>query len=629
MSVADSKRIVVGVAVVSMVLVSCAGTPRSASDAQVTGEATALDRAGLDVTLKQPSEWVSVVDGKATPVPEIEMGDDAVTMKLVQEGALRSQVMDHLKALSVERGPRLTGSENLRKAQDWASQSFRDWGLTNVHLEQWGTVGVGFDRGPSSGTIFLARPMRPETRPGVNTRDPAPAATPPAEGATTPAAEAPKEEPKPQPRVEWNKAREVELSALSWSVGTPGAVRGPVIREPKNEAEYEAIKGELKGAWVLVQAPPALGMRGIRSMMSARYEMRKEARKKVAEGKQVSELPIAERLAFEPIAGYISSSRDERVWTGAVAGWRDLSISDRDDPSDDQPHVQVRLSDYDFLNSRLADGEKVEVEFNLDHTFKAGPVPVHNVIAEIKGSKYPNEYVIISGHLDSWDGPGSLGVTDNGTGSAVTMEAARILKAVNAKPLRTIRFVLWTGEEQGLLGSKGYVDSHKDELAGISAVFVDDGGTGYQAGVQAANVQVEMLAAASAPVNNVFFSRFDKKFLNVDIKDTGETMKSHGGSDHASFNQVGMPGFFWEEGGRAEYGFGWHTQNDKMNLAIEEYLIQSATNSAVVAYRLGCAPTLLPRAKSDTAGERPNMLRREQQTTPPAPPAPAPSPSRS
>ncbi|MBN8596231.1 MAG: M20/M25/M40 family metallo-hydrolase [Planctomycetes bacterium] len=612
---AVTKRIVVGVTLLSVVLASCAGTPRSATQSQAKGEATALDGAGLDVTLKQPGEWVSVIDGKEAPVPAIEMGDDAITMKIVQEGALRSEVMDHLKALAVERGPRLTGSENLRKAQDWASQSFREWGLTNVHLEQWGTVGVGFDRGPSSGTIFLARPMRPETRPGVNTREASPAATPPTEPA--------KEEAKPEPtpaKTEWTKAREVELTALSWSVGTNGAVRGPVIREPKTEDEFRAVQGELKGAWVLVQAPPALGMRGIRSMMSARYEMRKEARKKIAEGKSVSDLPIAERLAFEPIAGYISSSRDERVWTGAVSGWRDLSITDRDDPSDDQPHVQVRLSDYDFLNSRLADGEKVEVEFNLNHTFKAGPVPVHNVIAEIKGSKYPNEYVIISGHLDSWDGPGSLGVTDNATGSAVTIEAARILKAVNAKPLRTIRFVLWTGEEQGLLGSKGYVESHKDELAGISAVFVDDGGTGYQAGVQAATVQVDMLAAASAPINNVFFSRFDKKFLNVDIKNSGETTKSHGGSDHHSFNLVGVPGFFWEEGGRAEYGFGWHTQNDKMNLAIEEYLVQSATNSAVVAYRLGCAPTLLPRAKTET-GERPNMLRREQQTNPPQTPA--------
>lgn len=618
----ERNRIVLGLTVVAVILASCAGSPRATSDVAAQSGSIALDRQGLDVTFRQPQDWKSVIDGQEVAVPSIEMGDDAMTMSILKEGALHSQVMDNLRAIAVERGPRLTGSENLRKAQDWASKSFRDWGLTNVHLEQWGTVGVGFDRGPSSGTIYLARPMRPETRPGVNTRD---AASAPAKDAAQEASkEPPKEATPPEPKIEWNKARDVELTALSWSVGTNGAVRGPVIREPKTDAEFEAVKGDLKGAWILVQAPPALGMRGIRSMMSARYDMRKEARKKVAEGKPASELPVAERLAFEPIAGYISSSRDERVWTGAVPGWRDLTNADRDSTDDDQVHVQVRLSDYDFLNSRLADGEKVEVEFNLEHHFKPGPVPVHNVIAEIKGSKYPDEYVIISAHLDSWDGPGSQGATDNGTGSAVTLEAARILKAANAKPLRTIRFVLWAGEEQGLLGSKGYVESHKDELPGISAVFVDDGGTGYQAGVQAATVQVEMLAAASAPMNNVFFSRFDKKFLNVDIKNTGEVMKSHGGSDHASFNQAGVPGFFWEEGGRADYGFGWHTQNDKIDLAIEEYLIQSATNSAVVAYRLGCAPTLLPRAKADTAGERPNMLRpreQRQQATPPQAPA--------
>ncbi len=605
---------------------ACTST-QSAPQKAAAGEKVTLD-AGLEVQFHDPKDWVSVVDGKEVPVPQMEMGDDSVVREIMAEGTFRSHVMDNLKAIAVERGPRLTGSLNLKQAQDWACKSFREWGLTNVHLEQWGTLGVGFDRGPSSGTIYIARPMRPELRPGADARAAA-AATPavPADANAIPVPAA-TTEPKPEPKMEWNKAREVELTTLSWSVGTNGPVRGVVIREPKTEEEYQAVRGELKGAWVLLQAPPALGMRGIRSMMSARYEMRKDARKKVAEGKQPSELPVAERLAFEPIAGYVSSSRDERVWTGAVAGWRDLKIEDRDSPDDDQVHVQVRLSDYDFINSRLADGEKIEAEFNIDNRFRAGPVPEHNVIAEIRGSKYPEEYVIISGHLDSWDGSGSQGATDNGTGSAVTLEAARILATTHAKPLRTIRFVLWAGEEQGLLGSKGYIEAHKDEMPSISAVFVDDGGTGYQAGLSAAQNQVEILAAATAPMNNVFYSKFDKKFLNVDVKNTGEVMKSHGGSDHASFNAAGVPGFFWDEGGRADYQFGWHTQNDKINLAIEEYLIQAATNSAVTAYRLGCAPTLVPRAKAD-ASERPNMMRpRPTEQTPPNPPA-APTPNKS
>ena len=400
----------------------------------------------------------------------------------------------------------------------------------------------------------------------------------------------------------------MQISALSWSIGTNGAVRGPVIREPQTEEEFAKIKDQLKGAWILLKAPAPVGQRGIRNLMSTQYEIRKEARKKVAEGKPMSELSIAERMVFEPIAGYVSSSRDERVWTGAVAGWRDLTIDQRDSFDDDQPHAQVRLSDYDYINSRLADGEKVELEFNLDHKFRAGPVPEHNVIAEIKGSKYPDEVIIVSGHLDSWDGPGSQGATDNGTGSAVTMEAARILKAAGARPLRTIRFVLWGGEEQGLLGARGYVEAHKSELDKHVVTFVDDGGTGYQAGVAAPDSMVDMLAAATAPINNVFWSIKDQKFLNANIKPSGDSLKSHGGSDHAAFNAVGVPGFFWEEGGRADYGYGWHTQNDKIDLAIEEYLRQSATNSAVTAYRLACAPAVLPRAeKSDSSG-RPNMM---------------------
>lgn len=106
---------------------------------------------------------------------------------------------------------------------------------------------------------------------------------------------------------------------------------------------------------------------------------------------------------------------------------------------------------------------------------------------------------------------------------------------------------------------------------------------------------VDYLAAATAPVNNVFYSEIDQKYLNVNIRNTGDKIETHGSSDHASFNQVGVPGFFWDETGRADYGFGWHTQNDTYELGIEEYLKQSATTAAVTAYNL--ALDLLPRAK--------------------------------
>jgi carboxypeptidase Q len=185
---------------------------------------------------------------------------------------------------------------------------------------------------------------------------------------------------------------------------------------------------------------------------------------------------------------------------------------------------------------------------------------------------------------------------------------------------------LWGGEEQGLLGSKGYVKSlSKEELEGITAVFVDDGGTNYQGGLPAADYMVDYLAAASSDTNGEFFSQIDYNsaindddpdnddragYLDVNIRPTGGKIETHGGSDHASFNRKGVPGFFWDEVGRANYRHTWHTQNDTFEYAIEEYLIQSATNMALVAYNLANAPELLPRfgdVYTDEASIRRNL----------------------
>ncbi len=301
---------------------------------------------------------------------------------------------------------------------------------------------------------------------------------------------------------------------------------------------------------------------------------------------------VMARVLSENPNGFVSSSKDERVWTTSSNDWRERKLSDY--PEDVE--VNVRQSDYDYLATRTAEGVDLIVEFDLQNNLSAGPFPVYNVIAEIPGTEKPEEVVIISAHMDSWNGPGSQGTVDNGTGTAVTIEAARILGTLGVQPKRTIRFALWGGEEQGLLGSKAYIESlSEEELANISAAFVDDGGTNYEGGLPAADYMVEYLAAATAPINGVFYSETDGEFLNVNVRPTGEKIDTHGGSDHAAFNRAGVPGFFWDEVGRADYGYGWHTQNDRLDLAIEEYLMQSATNAAVVAYNLANAPDLLPR----------------------------------
>ncbi len=309
------------------------------------------------------------------------------------------------------------------------------------------------------------------------------------------------------------------------------------------------------------------------------------------EEKDSKEEALAAVLAENP-NGFVSSSKDERVWTTSSNNWIQRQLADY--PTDVE--VNVRESDFDYLSARAYEGVDIQLEFDLQHNLQAGPFPAYNVIAEIIGTEKPDEVIIISAHMDSWDGPGSQGATDNGTGTAVTLEAARILLASGAKPKRTIRFALWGGEEQGLLGARGYIETlSDDEKANISAVFVDDGGTNFQGGIPAADWMVDYLAAATAPINNQFYSETDDAFLNVNIRPTGKKIDTHGGSDHAAFNAVGIPGFFWDETGRAEYQFGWHTQHDRVDLAIEEYLIQSATNTAVLAYNLANAPDLLPR----------------------------------
>jgi len=313
------------------------------------------------------------------------------------------------------------------------------------------------------------------------------------------------------------------------------------------------------------------------------------------------EAVLAAVLAENP-NGFVSSSKDERVWTTSSNNWMKRKLADY--PTDIE--VNVRESDFDYLSARANEGVDIQLEFDLAHNLAAGPFPAYNVIAEIVGSEKPDEVVIISAHMDSWDGPGSQGTIDNGTGTSVTIEAARILLAAGVKPKRTIRFALWSGEEQGLLGSRGYVDGlSEDELAKISATFVDDGGTNTEGGIPAAEFMVEYLAAATAPINGKIYSETDGKFLNVNVRPTGDKIDTHGGSDHASFNAVGVPGFFWDEIGRSNYQHGWHTQNDRLDLAIEEYLIQSATNAAIVAYNLANAPDLLPREDPNAPTEEP------------------------
>ena len=213
-----------------------------------------------------------------------------------------------------------------------------------------------------------------------------------------------------------------------------------------------------------------------------------------------------------------------------------------------------------------------------------GPVAVNNTIGEIRGTDKPDEVVVVGAHLDSWDL--GQGATDNGTGSIVVLETARVLVKTGLKPRRTIRFILFTGEEQGLLGSKAYVEKHKDEMPKISACLVHDTGTGKVVGFDAKHRPVlqPLLEKELASLKDLGVTAFDTPFI--------------GGSDHASFDKEGVPGLMARQE-IAGYRLNHHSPADTVDRAIEPNLIQAAQVMAVTALRIADRDDLLPRDKPD------------------------------
>ena len=216
---------------------------------------------------------------------------------------------------------------------------------------------------------------------------------------------------------------------------------------------------------------------------------------------------------------------------------------------------------FDEIAGWVKEGKPVTLEFDIRNYFKKGPIKLYNVIADIPGTEKPDEYVIIGGHIDSWDG--ATGTTDNGTGIATTLEAARILKKAGVKPRRTIRFMLWSGEEQGLLGSAAYVKAHKDLMPKISAVLVHDGGTNFLSGIGATEAIYSDFEQVFTPVKEL-----DPK---IPVRGAEGYRPRGGGSDHASFLSANVPGFFWRQAGKANYEHTHHTQYDTFDAANPDY----------------------------------------------------------
>lgn len=442
----------------------------------------------------------------APELPAVE--GDAVVQAIVRLGHTDNHVMDHLRHLTEEIGPRLTGSHRLMEAERWCRDALASWGLS-ARLERWGTVPVGFDRGPWSGGM-----VEPE-------------------------------------RIDY------DFVTPAWTPGHFAGEPAPAVAWPATVAEAKKRRKALAGAWV-VQPPTARG--------------------------KVDDKLLA-ALAKAGIAGIVRADRDASGKLVHTSGRSNVAWGELPD------HVTVvlRRDQHADLLARVQAGTPVKLAFSIDNQLFRGPVPVHNVVADLPGTERADELVIVSGHLDSWDG--ATGANDNATGVATTMEAARLLVAAGARPRRTIRFVLWTGEEQGLLGSRAYVEAHAEEMPRVSAVFVHDMGTNYLSGLGVTPEMRPQLEAALGPVVQLAPERFPFVLRETDGLEPG-------GSDHTPFIRAGVPGFFWDQDGESDYGHVHHTQHDTIDTVIEAYQRHSAMVVALTAYGVANLPELVDRRNS-------------------------------
>lgn len=469
------------------------------------------------------------------PVPE-DPEARALDQRLISAASKDSKIMKNLTYLSDVIGPRLTGSSALLKANEWTAEQMRSYGLTNVRLEPW-TIPEGWERGTATAKL-----------------------------------------------LEPTLGRAISIASMGWYPGTKGKVQGDVVFiKAETVKDLDAYKGKLKNAIVLMSPPRTvpkldqLGKSG--SPLRAGGPPRDFTRRNITE-MMTFRRTLSDFLVKEGAAAIFQDAGKPLgllVTTGGWGGGRDRASA-----SNRLPTLFVAHHHYELLH-RLATrnpAEKTRLELEVTNRFIPGPIKVFNTVGEIKGSEKPDEYVVVGAHLDSWDL--AQGTTDNGTGSCLVLETARLLATCGVKPKRTIRFVLFTGEEQGLYGSRMYVDRYKDELARTSAAIVHDTGTGRIRGIGT--------GARAAHTGILSRELVSLKSLGV----TDFTTPSMGGSDHMSFSRVGVPGFMMVQD-MSTYTYTHHTQIDSLDAANEANLIQGAQVMSVMAMRVANLNHLLPR----------------------------------
>ena len=470
----------------------------------------------------------------ATAVAQVPVrapaGEETIA-RLIHEGMQNSHVDADLMYLLDVIGPRLSGSPEMRRANEWTQQKFREYGADRTDLESY-KFGVTWTRGPTT-----ARMLAPQHR---------------------------------------------ELLAVSWawSRGTNGPLAGDVVYvDARTPQEYQRrFAGRLSGKWVMIGAAyPNANPDGppMTAADSARLDSLRRARLPQTDEERRFMPARYEMMGDEKVAGVI--------WDGGKE-FGLLTMSGAPDAIAPFPQIVISNENYSQFQRLIQRGERVSIEVDIKNTFGRDEVDQANTVAEIRGTEKPDEVVLLGAHLDSWDL--ATGGTDNGTGAIAVLEAARILKAADAKPKRTIRFVLFSGEEEGLFGSQAYVKAHRKELDNIQAVLVLDNGTGRITGMalQGHDDLRDLWKSMMSPLNDLG---------PLAVRSGNKT-----GTDHLSFIPFGVPAFNYDQLTRG-YNHTHHSQVDDYNHVVPSDVAQAATIMAVNAWQLANLPQLLPRGKKE------------------------------
>ena len=588
---------------------------------------------GLGLTGRSAAQDAAARADAAPPPPPAaaETSTDPIA-RIRDEGLNRSKVMPTLSYLTDIIGPRLTGSPALRRAGEWSRDQFTAWGLVNARLEPWGPFGRGWTL-----RRFSAQVVAPQAIPLIAF----PRAWSPGLGAQ------PFEADLVHVDIKKSEDFEKHRGKLRGRVVLDGGIQETAVKfDPlstrRTEASLLALANAGPGATPPQRPPSAIAQslatpegRAAAALVPRKYQFfaeegvavllqpsrQGEAGTLFTQGAVVYP-PRAAGGEAAPAEGAAKKS-DGPARKSAVPGGRPMRPAQawKTDAPPIIPQITVAAEHYNRLVRMIQQGENLRVAVELQADYHTGDLMEANVVAEIPGTDRADELVMLGAHLDSWQS--GTGATDNATGSAVVMEAVRILRALELQPRRTIRVALWTGEEQGLLGSRAYVTKHfgaarnsggaggegdggresyasptrvfgnavdqKPDYARLCAYFNFDNGGGKIRGVYLQNNE------AVRPI----FREWLRPFRDLGAETL--TYANTGSTDHVPFDAIGLPGFQFIQD-NLEYNTRTHHANmDVYDRVIADDLKQAAVIMAAFVYQAAMRDEMLPRNTTPVA----------------------------